>query len=223
MPNLNTASGVIDTTDLGVTLMHEHVFIVTTEILQNYPEAWGDESKRIADAVARLNELKARGVDTIVDLTDTVAIRLGNQGPGLLIDNTIQSPPAASGPVVTWDALFGADVTSIGNTFTVANPIQNNGRVMSVDDRVIARSEVRAHSPTLSDPLPSLGRRVFEVPANADGRAVQSAIDAAAVHRGARPIVYLPAGVYELSHTLTVPESDVQLAGDGQSATKAKH
>src|SRR4029077_1839067 len=69
VPNLNTARGAIDTTDLGVTLMHEHVFIMTTEILQNYPEAWGDESKRVADAVARLNELKARGVDTIVDLT----------------------------------------------------------------------------------------------------------------------------------------------------------
>jgi len=69
VPNLNTARGAIDTTDLGVTLMHEHVFIMTTEILQNYPEAWGDESKRVADAVARLNELKSRGVDTIVDLT----------------------------------------------------------------------------------------------------------------------------------------------------------
>src|SRR5882672_2598474 len=68
-PNLNTARGAIDTTDLGVTLMHEHVFLMTTEILQNYPEAWGDESKRVADAIVRLNELKSRGVDTIVDLT----------------------------------------------------------------------------------------------------------------------------------------------------------
>ena len=49
--------------------MHEHVFIMTTEIAQNYPEAWGDEDKRVADAITRLNELKARGVDTIVDLT----------------------------------------------------------------------------------------------------------------------------------------------------------
>src|SRR6201996_6151357 len=69
MSLLNTARGAIDTTDLGVTLMHEHVFIMTTEILQNYPEAWGDEAKRIADAVARLSELKSRGGDTIVDLT----------------------------------------------------------------------------------------------------------------------------------------------------------
>src|SRR5258708_19672101 len=49
--------------------MHEHVFIMTTEILQNYPEAWGDESKRVADAIVRLNELKSRSVDSIVDLT----------------------------------------------------------------------------------------------------------------------------------------------------------
>ncbi|HWS93281.1 MAG TPA: phosphotriesterase-related protein, partial [Mycobacterium sp.] len=69
MSELNTARGPIDTADLGVTLMHEHVFIMTTEIAQNYPEAWGDEEQRVADAITRLDELKARGVDTIVDLT----------------------------------------------------------------------------------------------------------------------------------------------------------
>src|SRR3954470_13907867 len=66
---VNTARGAIDTTDLGVTLMHEHVFIMSTEIMENYPEVWGDEAKREADAIARLNELKSRGVDSIVDLT----------------------------------------------------------------------------------------------------------------------------------------------------------
>jgi phosphotriesterase-related protein len=66
---LNTTQGPINTADLGVTLMHEHVFIMTTEVAQNYPEAWGDEDTRVADAIIRLNELKSRGVDTIVDLT----------------------------------------------------------------------------------------------------------------------------------------------------------
>ena len=69
MPQLNTARGALDTADLGVTLMHEHVFIMTTEIAVNYPEAWGDERTRIAGAIERLDELKSRGVDTIVDLT----------------------------------------------------------------------------------------------------------------------------------------------------------
>ena len=66
---LNTARGAIDAAELGVTLMHEHVFIMTTEIIENYPEGWGDGAKREADAIVRLNELKSRGVDTIVDLT----------------------------------------------------------------------------------------------------------------------------------------------------------
>src|ERR1700754_1391219 len=69
VPQLNTARGSIDTANLGVTLMHEHVFVLSPEITDNYPEVWGDEAKREADAIARLNELKSRGVDSIVDLT----------------------------------------------------------------------------------------------------------------------------------------------------------
>ena len=69
MTKIPTVRGPIDSSQLGATLMHEHVFVLDTEILQNYPEEWGQEEKRIADAVARLNELKARGVDAIVDLT----------------------------------------------------------------------------------------------------------------------------------------------------------
>lgn len=49
--------------------MHEHVFILSPDITANYPEVWGDEAKREDDAITRLNELKSRGVDSIVDLT----------------------------------------------------------------------------------------------------------------------------------------------------------
>jgi phosphotriesterase-related protein len=69
MALVQTVRGPIDSSKLGTTLMHEHVFVLDTEILQNYPEEWGSEEKRIADAIMRLNELKAKGVDTIVDLT----------------------------------------------------------------------------------------------------------------------------------------------------------
>ena len=69
MAVVNTVRGAIDSTQLGVTLMHEHVFVLSAEIMQNFPEPWGDEEKRVGDAITRLNELKARGVDTIVDLT----------------------------------------------------------------------------------------------------------------------------------------------------------
>ena len=69
MAQVQTVRGAIDTSTLGPTLMHEHVFVLDTEIQQNYPEEWGAEDKRVADAVTRLNDLKSKGVDTIVDLT----------------------------------------------------------------------------------------------------------------------------------------------------------
>src|SRR5215472_12435207 len=69
MAQVQTVRGAVDASQLGTTLMHEHVFVLDTEILQNDPEEWGSEDQRVADAIKRLNELKSRGVDTIVDLT----------------------------------------------------------------------------------------------------------------------------------------------------------
>lgn len=69
MAQVQTVRGAVDSSQLGTTLMHEHVFVLDTEIQQNYPEEWGSEDQRVTDAVKRLNELKSRGVDTIVDLT----------------------------------------------------------------------------------------------------------------------------------------------------------
>lgn len=66
---VDTVRGPVGTDDLGVVLMHEHVFVLSPEIMANYPEGWGDEAAREADAVAKLNALKAIGVDTIVDPT----------------------------------------------------------------------------------------------------------------------------------------------------------
>ena len=61
----------MDSPALGVTLMHEHVFVLDAEIMQNYPEDWGSEDERVNSAILRMNELKSRGVDSIVDLTVT--------------------------------------------------------------------------------------------------------------------------------------------------------
>lgn len=69
MASVNTVRGAVATSELGATLMHEHVFVLSTEIMQNYPAGWGDEEKRIRSAIERLNELKSRGVSTLVDLT----------------------------------------------------------------------------------------------------------------------------------------------------------
>jgi len=48
--------------------MHEHIFVLSPEVQQNYPGTW-NEDERVADAVAQLDALKARGVDTLVDVT----------------------------------------------------------------------------------------------------------------------------------------------------------
>ena len=64
-----TVRGPVPAGGLGVTLMHEHVFVLSPEIMANYPEGWGDEQAREDDAVEKLNALKSIGVDTIVDPT----------------------------------------------------------------------------------------------------------------------------------------------------------
>ena len=69
MPQVQTARGPIDTAELGPTLMHEHIFVLTPDVQQNYPQEWGSEEDRIADAVTRLNEVAGLGVRTIVDPT----------------------------------------------------------------------------------------------------------------------------------------------------------
>ena len=78
MTSVETATGSIASTNLGRVLMHEHVFVISTEIQNNYPDEWGDEETRISDAADRLNELKAAGIDTILDPT---AIGLGRYIP----------------------------------------------------------------------------------------------------------------------------------------------
>ena len=53
--------------------MHEHIFVLDPQALQNYGHVWGasywDEETRVADAIAKLRRLKTGGIDTIVDPT----------------------------------------------------------------------------------------------------------------------------------------------------------
>ncbi|GAA3763500.1 phosphotriesterase-related protein [Spinactinospora alkalitolerans] len=77
MAQVETVRGPIPVEELGTTLMHEHVFMVNPELLDNHGDFW-DEEVRVADAIERLGELRARGVDTIVDPT---VIGLGRHLP----------------------------------------------------------------------------------------------------------------------------------------------
>ncbi len=68
MAQVETVRGPVDATGLGVTLMHEHVFVLNEEIRQNYPAGW-DEEARIAHAVRQLDKAVAAGIATIADPT----------------------------------------------------------------------------------------------------------------------------------------------------------
>jgi hypothetical protein len=153
--------------------------------------------------------------NTIIDPRDTTAIRLGNQGPGLLLDNAIRSRPGAQAAVVWWKSAFGADVTTVGNSFTVAKPFDVNGRHVSVDDRVVLRDEIEAAEPVLPATLENRHRDILEVPRGADAGTIQALVNAAVKNNGSRPIVHVPFGEYAIDRTIVVPPSDVQIVGDG--------
>jgi len=67
MTTINSVLGLLDTADLGFTLMHEHLLVSSAGLTQNYPELLGDGfMDRI---VNRLSQAKEGGIDTIVDAT----------------------------------------------------------------------------------------------------------------------------------------------------------
>lgn len=68
MTSVQTVTGTIDSSELGHTLVHEHVFVLNTEYKENYLTDW-DEEERIVDAVQKLTDLKAVGIDSIMDPT----------------------------------------------------------------------------------------------------------------------------------------------------------
>ena len=73
MGTVETLRGPVEVDRLGPALMHEHVFVMQPEALQNYGHVWGesywDEDVRIADAVEKLRAVRAAGIETIVDPT----------------------------------------------------------------------------------------------------------------------------------------------------------
>jgi phosphotriesterase-related protein len=73
MATVETVRGPVDVEELGTTLMHEHIFLLAPELVQNYGHVWGepfwDEEVRVADAIAKLNRARDAGITTLVDPT----------------------------------------------------------------------------------------------------------------------------------------------------------
>jgi len=69
MSQVPTVRGPVSSAGLGPTYMHEHIFTLTADVQQNYPQEWGSEEARVADAAGQLRALAAQGIATIVDPT----------------------------------------------------------------------------------------------------------------------------------------------------------
>ena len=152
--------------------------------------------------------------NTIVDPINTQAIHIGNQGPVLLLNNTVRSrSTATSGPV----AQLGPNSLSSSNTFTVTNPVSVGDNSVSSHDKTVSLSALKNLAvPTFPGTEPNLHRRVYEVPPGANTDIIQSIIDKAGKASGTRPVVHFPGGSYSISATLHIPSgSDIQLVGDG--------
>ena len=73
MSTVETVRGPVATSELATTLMHEHLFVLQPEALQNYSHVWGEsyweEDVRVDDAIAKLRAAREAGIRTIVDPT----------------------------------------------------------------------------------------------------------------------------------------------------------
>jgi phosphotriesterase-related protein len=125
MTQVQTVKGPIDTADLGPTLMHEHVFVLTPDLLQNYPNypaSW-DEEERVTDAIEKLRRLAALGVRSIVDPT---VVGLGRYIPRVQrIANEVDLNIIAATGLYTYDEL--------PHTFNYIGP----GTAMGGDDPMV--------------------------------------------------------------------------------------
>jgi hypothetical protein len=113
------------------------------------------------------------------------------------------------------------EVMSINNQYESENPLWNSEGPLtkfSFGDKYKAKITANSNEflKTL-DPLPAKRtRKIFSVPAGADGRTIQHLIDQAASLKGQRPIVYFSTGIYYIDKTLVIPAgTDMQLIGDG--------
>jgi phosphotriesterase-related protein len=167
---VQTARGPVAAAGLGQVLMHEHVFVLTADVQQNYPDEWGNEDDRVADAVRRLSELPANGISTIVDVTvigqgrNIPRIkRIADQVPGLNIVVATGVYTFDAVPMFFWQRpretmteFFVRDITEgIAGTGVKAGmlkcAVDEKGLTEGVE-RVL-RSVARAHGATGGTPI----------------------------------------------------------------------
>jgi uncharacterized protein (TIGR03437 family) len=157
----------------------------------------------------------------IITPRDDAAISVRNLGPLMLIDNQFQSRAGAQGPVVEHRSGYaGLETVSIGNTFTVNNPVvveSPSSRFRTMGDKIV--SSLSLSVPALPAAPPRVQRQIFEVPATAGDQYIQETIAKAAAYKGQRPVIHLQPGTFWIYRTIWVPVGlDVQIVGDSRAS-----
>ena len=160
MTIIQSATGPLDTADMGFTLMHEHVMVLWPPMYQKYPELF-DRPGLMANAITKLKAAVAAGVKTMVDLTP---IDLGRD-PGFIQEAAQKSGMQIIVPTGLYYArpfyflgrpdsamtdLFIKDITEgISTTGVRANVIKcaTEPEMDAINERVL-RASARAHRAT---------------------------------------------------------------------------
>lgn len=160
----------------------------------------------------------------VIDTSDPVSISIGNMGPLIMIDNQIRSKKSSKGAVVSMNgSASGRDAISIGNSYTVANPISlpepKIDRLLTLQDKTVSRISISEALPVMPLAARNFNRQVLEVPVGAGAKMIQAIINIAASGKFENPVIHLPSGNYPLDKTLTIPaRARLQLVGDGASS-----
>lgn len=161
----------------------------------------------------------------IIDTIEPAAISNGNLGPLMLIDNQIRSKFGNTTFAVSQtDWVLSRDVLSVGNKYTVVNPISvpvGQDRIISVDDSVVPFSAIDASLPTLPTTPVRITSKVYEVVPGSNAKQIQAVIDVAVANGDSNAVIHLPSGpFYDLETTLVVPSTThIQLVGDALTTT----
>ena len=130
MSGVQSVTGWVQDSELGVTLVHEHVAASSPGILQSWPGLSGGRDKLVAAAVAALAAARESGVGTIVDCT---TFDLGRDAgllaevsrasgvaiiacSGLWLDPSVTVRARTAGQLADWflhDLLEGMDGTNV--------------------------------------------------------------------------------------------------------------
>ena len=155
----------------------------------------------------------------VLDTQDTASLLIYDLGPFMALDNVVRSTVPGS-PEQELGQHPGIANVSIGNTFTVPNPIvvvDPNANVLTLDNQTVATSQINATIPPLPPTPANLNRQVFEVAVGSPASIIQQLVNVAAGLTGQKPVVHFPAGAYAIGQSIIIPaQSDVQIVGDGQ-------